>query len=55
MGIQYDKLNEAKAALRTMRQEFLDGGLTVEELAEQEAKVKAEIRELLDLPPITPP
>ena len=55
MAIQYDKLNSAKAMLRTLRQEFLEGGLTVEELREQEAKIKADIRELLSLPPITPP
>ena len=52
MAIQYDKLNEAYSALRTIRQEFLNGTLSVTELAEQETVVKADIRELLSLPPV---
>ncbi len=55
MPIQYDKLNSAYAALRTLRQEFLDGTITTEELAEQTAIIKAEIRAIIGLPPITPP
>lgn len=54
MGIQYDKLNEAYSALRTVREEFVKGTLTTTELAEQETKIKADIREILALPPVTP-
>lgn len=54
MPIQYDKLNEAKAALRTLREEFLAGTIDFAELTEQEAVLKADIRELLALPPVPP-
>ncbi len=52
MAIQYDRLNEAYSTLKTLRQEFLDGTITTEELAEQTAEIKANIREILSLPPI---
>lgn len=55
MSIQYDQLNAAKAALRTLREEFLNGVITNKELKEQEAKIQADIREVLGLPPLTPP
>ena len=52
MAIQYDKLNEAYSALRTLRQTFLDGIIDAVELAEQVLPIKANIRELLGLPPV---
>ena len=54
MAIQYDKLSEAKSALRTLREEFLAGILTNAELKEQEKVIQANIREILGLPPVTP-
>ena len=55
MAIQYDRLNEAKTMLKTLRQEFLDEIITAEELAEQTTVIQADIRSILGLPPITPP
>jgi len=54
MAIQYDKLNDAYAMLRTIREEFLNGTITNAELKEQEKKIQADIREILGLPPIMP-
>lgn len=50
MAIQYDNLNAAKAALRTLREEFLNGLITNKEFKEAEEKIKADIRVILDLP-----
>ena len=55
MPIQYDRLNSAYAALRTLREEFLKGTITKEELDAQEVVIKKDIREILGFPPITPP
>ena len=52
MAIQYDKLNAAYAMLRTIREEFLKGNLTPQELAAQELVIKNDIREILGFPPI---
>lgn len=49
MTIQYDKLNQAKQLLRTLRQEFIDGIITKDELDAQELKVRADIRAILGL------
>ena len=54
MPIEYDRLNAAYAMLRTMREEFLKGNITKAELDAIEAKIKADIRELLGFPPVTP-
>lgn len=55
MGIQYDKLNEAYAMLRTLREEYLKATITKDELDEQEFVIKNDIREILGFPPIPPP
>ncbi len=51
MGIQYDKLNAAYAMLRTLKEEFLKGTITKEELDAQEVVIKNDIREILGFPP----
>ncbi len=50
MPINYDKLAEAYSAWRTLRQAYLDGLITGDELAVQVAKVKADIREIIGIP-----
>jgi len=52
MAIQYDKLNEAYSALRTLREEFIKGTITSEELSYQEAVIRNDIREILGFPPV---
>ena len=52
MPIQYDKLNSAYAALRTLREEFLQGTITKEELDAQEKVIRNDIREILGFPPV---
>ena len=54
MGIQYDNLNAAYAALRTLREEFLKGTITNAELKAQEFVIKNDIRVILGLEPISP-
>jgi hypothetical protein len=54
MAIAYDNLNAAKAVLRTLREEFLDGVITNAERLEQEAKIKNDIRVILGFAPLTP-
>lgn len=53
MAIQYDKLNEAYAMLRTLREEFLKGTLTKQELDAQEVVIKNDIRQILGFSPET--
>lgn len=55
MAIDYDKLNAAYGMLRTLREEFLKGNITKDELDAQEVVIKNDIREILGFPPITPP
>jgi len=52
MAIQYDKLNEAYAMLRTLREEFLRGTITKEELDAQEVIIRNDIRQILGFPPV---
>ena len=52
MAIQYDKLQQAYQALRTMRQGYLDGVITAEEMATQEVVIRNDIREILGLEPL---
>lgn len=52
MPIQYDKLNEVFAMLRTLRQACIDGYITKEELDAALAVVLSDIRELLGFSPI---
>jgi len=51
MAIQYDKLNAAYAALRAIRQAFLDGVLSAAALEDQEAVIRADLLAILELPP----
>lgn len=51
MAIQYDKLNEAKATLRSFREAYLDGEITLEELQAVEVKIKQDIRVILGYEP----
>lgn len=51
MAIQYDKLNEALAALRTFREQYLAGAISLAELEAAEAVIKEDIREILGYPP----
>ena len=51
MTIEYDKLNAAYAAIRSLREEFLRGTITKDELDAQEAKIRGDIREILGFPP----
>lgn len=51
MAIEYDELNAALAALRTLRGQFLDGIITKDELDAAETKIRADIREILGYPP----
>ena len=55
MAIDYDKLNQAYGMLRTLKEEFLKGTITKDELDAQEVVIKNNIREILGFPPITPP
>lgn len=50
MAIDYDRLNSAYAMTRTLREEFLKGNITREELDAQLVKIRADIRQILDLP-----
>ena len=52
MGIEYDKLNAAYAMLRTLKEEFLKGVITKEELDAQEKVIKNDIREILGFEPV---
>lgn len=54
MAIAYDTLNQAYAMLRTLKEEFLKGTITKEELDAQEFVIKNDIRQILGFPPITP-
>lgn len=51
MVIEYDRLNQAYAMTRTLREEFLKGNITREELDAQLVEIKADIRQILDFPP----
>ena len=55
MAIQYDNLNAAYSMLRTLREEFLKGTITKDELDAQEFIIKNDIRKILGLREITPP
>ena len=55
MAIDYDKLNQAYQAQRTVRQAFLDGIITVAELKVELAKIEADIQSILSLPEPPPP
>jgi len=50
MAIQYDRLHEAYAALRTLRQAFIDGLIDAVKLTEQSRIIENSIREILGLP-----
>lgn len=52
MAIAYDNLNAAYAMMRTLREEFLNGTITKEELDAQIAKVKNDIRVIMGFAPI---
>lgn len=54
MVIDYDRLNQAYAMRRTLREEFLRDDITKEELDAQELKIKQDIREILGFPPVAP-
>lgn len=51
MAIDYDKLNQAYATMRTLREEFLKGTITKTELDAQLIKIKADIRAILGFTP----
>ncbi|MCK4721771.1 MAG: hypothetical protein KAT75_00635 [Dehalococcoidia bacterium] len=52
MAIEYDRLNQAYAAIRTIREEFLRGTITKEELDAMETKIRADIRGILGFEPV---
>jgi len=52
MGIEYDKLNAAYAAIKSLREEFLKGTITKDELDAQEVKIRNDIREILGFTPV---
>lgn len=47
MAIDYDELNSAYGTMRTLREEFLKGNITKEELDAALTKIKADIRQIL--------
>jgi len=51
MAIDYDKLNQAYAIMRTLKEEFLRDTITKTELDAQLDKVKADIRVILGFSP----
>jgi len=51
MVIEYDRLNAAYTAIRSLREEFLKGTITKDELDAQEVKIRADIREILGFTP----
>ncbi len=51
MTLEYDKINASMALLKSMRQAYLDGHITADELTAIEVKIKADLRELFGFPP----
>jgi hypothetical protein len=54
MAIEYDRLNQAIATKRTLREEFLNGRINKEELDAAEVKINNDIREILGFAPVVP-
>ena len=51
MAIDFDKVNQAYNTIKALRQSFVEGVITKEELEAQLAKIRAEIKLLLGFPP----